>query len=114
VYHSRTELRLRAADLLSKSKSSLIIRLAVLEDDHRFSRLGLPTRPNMCAGLPWTTALSECEEPESSSFAESTKRLADAPLRPKVEQKPADVGLFSDEHKQIDLVDVLRSKERGR
>jgi hypothetical protein len=43
----------------------------------------------------------------------AVQRLADAPLRPKVDQKPADHGLFGDERDQTDLVDLIRSKEQS-
>lgn len=33
---------------------------------------------------------------------------ADQPLRPAADQKPCDVGLFSDDAAQSDLVDLLR------
>jgi hypothetical protein len=35
--------------------------------------------------------------------ASITQRKADAPLKPRVAQKPADIGLFSDERDQTDM-----------
>jgi hypothetical protein len=40
---------------------------------------------------------------ERISNAELAKRRAEQPLKSKVEQKPADEGLFSDQSKQADL-----------
>lgn len=40
--------------------------------------------------------------------AELLKRRAVAPLKPAKEQKACDVGLFSDDAGQIDLVDMSR------
>ena len=42
---------------------------------------------------------------EKISGAEVAKRKAGQPLKPRVAQKPADHGLFSDESKQIDFID---------
>jgi hypothetical protein len=39
---------------------------------------------------------------------ELAERRARNPLRPNVAQKPCDVGLFSDESAQLDLVDLAR------
>jgi hypothetical protein len=41
---------------------------------------------------------------------ELLRRRAAAPLRPAVDQRPCDVGLFSDERDQADLVDLARHK----
>lgn len=41
---------------------------------------------------------------EAESLA---KRKAAEPLRPEKEQRPCDIGLFSDEANQIDLEDLL-------
>lgn len=41
------------------------------------------------------------------------KVQADAPLRPSKAQRACDVGLFGDAHKQVDLVDILRSKSNA-
>lgn len=38
-------------------------------------------------------------------------RLAYAPLRPTKPQEACDVGLFSDNARQLDLVDVLRARK---
>ena len=43
---------------------------------------------------------------EKVSDAEVAKRKAREPLKPKVGQKPANEGLFGDEAKQTDLVDL--------
>lgn len=40
--------------------------------------------------------------------AEMAARRAAMPLRPKVNQRPCDAGLFSDERDQLDLVDLTR------
>lgn len=40
--------------------------------------------------------------------ADQARRHAAAPLRPSVPQKPCDMGLFSDEATQIDLVEMLQ------
>jgi N12 class adenine-specific DNA methylase len=45
---------------------------------------------------------------ERISDAELAQRKADEGLKPKVQQKPADIGLFGDEDKQSDLVDLTR------
>jgi hypothetical protein len=42
--------------------------------------------------------------------ADLAKRLAQAPLQPAKEQKPCDLGLFSDDAKQVDLIDILGGK----
>jgi len=39
---------------------------------------------------------------------ETAQRRADKPLRPKMPQRPCDIGLFSDEAAQTDLVDLAR------
>jgi hypothetical protein len=46
-------------------------------------------------------------------LAGTLQRKADASLKPAVPQEPCDVGLFSDESKQVDLVDMLRKALRG-
>jgi hypothetical protein len=38
----------------------------------------------------------------------TAQRKADAPVRPRAPQAPCNVGLFSDEPKQTDLVDLAR------
>lgn len=38
---------------------------------------------------------------------ELAERRAALPLKPKADQRPCDVGLFSDEAAQFDLVDML-------
>jgi N12 class adenine-specific DNA methylase len=48
---------------------------------------------------------------ERISDAELAQRRADERLKPKVNQKPADEGLFGDEHKQTDLVEQARAPE---
>jgi len=50
---------------------------------------------------------------ERITSAELAKRRAAERLKPKVEQKPADQGLFSDESKQTDLVDLARKPPKG-
>ena len=40
-------------------------------------------------------------------LAGALQRKADAPLKPRKPQEPCDVGLFSDENKQVDLIDQL-------
>jgi hypothetical protein len=47
---------------------------------------------------------------ERISDGERAKRGAEQPLKPTVPQKPADEGLFSDQHTQTDLVDMARKK----
>jgi hypothetical protein len=44
---------------------------------------------------------------ERASLATVAKRRANAPLRPKTVQKPCDVGLFSDDADQLDLVEMF-------
>ena len=39
--------------------------------------------------------------------ADVTTQRAAAPMRPSVPQKPCDMGLFSDDAKQVDLEDLL-------
>lgn len=48
---------------------------------------------------------------EKISDAEQAQNLADKPLRPTVDQKPADDGLFGDSAAQMDLVDLTRKPE---
>lgn len=48
--------------------------------------------------------------PPPESAARAIQRKANAPLKPKAEQKPCDVGLFSDDRDQLDLVDQARRK----
>jgi hypothetical protein len=48
---------------------------------------------------------------ERISSAALAKRRANERLKPKVAQKPADQGLFSDESKQLDLVEQARKSE---
>ena len=45
---------------------------------------------------------------ERISLADVAKRRANAPLVPKAPQKPCDVGLFSDEADQLDLVEMFQ------
>jgi hypothetical protein len=40
--------------------------------------------------------------------AQQLQRKADAPLKPRAAQKPADVGLFGDGHLQTDLFGALK------
>lgn len=55
------------------------------------------------------TLPGQLEMPETESRpAEHAKQKAGAPLRPSTEQKPCDVGLFSDDGAQLDLIDQLR------
>ena len=49
-------------------------------------------------------------EPDLSG---ALQRRADALLKASKPQEPCDVGLFSDESKQVDLVDMLRKALRG-
>lgn len=44
--------------------------------------------------------------------AERAQRRASQPLKPKADQRPCDVGLFSDERAQLDLVDMARQQEQ--
>jgi len=46
---------------------------------------------------------------ERISEAQQAQRLADEPLKPKKAQKQADDGLFGDDSRQVDLVDMARS-----
>jgi hypothetical protein len=50
--------------------------------------------------------------PGAEKAADKTmaQRGADAPLKPKANQKPADDGLFGDGHKQTDLLDMVAKK----
>jgi hypothetical protein len=43
---------------------------------------------------------------------ELAARRAAFPIKPKADQRPCDVGLFSDEATQLDLVDLSRATER--
>lgn len=45
--------------------------------------------------------------PLARDQAALAQRKANAPLKPRKEQKPCDVGLFSDEANQIDLIEML-------
>jgi len=49
---------------------------------------------------------------EKITEGEQAQRKADEKLKPTKAQKPADEGLFGDESKQTDLVDMAREKER--
>lgn len=60
---------------------------------------GILTRDHRQLGLP------ECG-PDQAGLA---KRLAAAPMRPRKPQSPCDVGLFSDEADQIDLVEMCQN-----
>ena len=51
---------------------------------------------------------------EKVSDAEVAKRKAGQPLKPKVEQKPSDEGLFGDWAYQTDLVDLAGVAPRRR
>lgn len=42
---------------------------------------------------------------------EIARRKAATPLKPKTPQSPCDFGLFSDDAKQIDLVDLARRRQ---
>jgi hypothetical protein len=46
--------------------------------------------------------------------AREARRLAAAPLRPMAPQLPCDIGLFSDDARQTDLVDIARQIGRAR
>jgi hypothetical protein len=48
--------------------------------------------------------------PLAKDQAELARRQAAAPLKPPAPQRPCDVGLFSDESQQLDLVDMARRK----
>jgi len=54
---------------------------------------------------PRQTVLPGAEE---ISRAALVQRKSDQPLRPRVPQKPVDLGLFSDGAQQLDLVDMVR------
>jgi hypothetical protein len=47
--------------------------------------------------------LPGCEPDQAGAL----QRKADAPLKPRKPQEPCDLGLFSDENKQGDLIDQL-------
>jgi hypothetical protein len=44
--------------------------------------------------------------PLPQDHAALAQRKADAPLKPRKDQAPCDVGLFSDDARQIDLLDL--------
>jgi hypothetical protein len=44
---------------------------------------------------------------EMAGDAAMARRAADKPLRPRVPQRPCDIGLFSDDAAQADLLDVI-------
>lgn len=46
---------------------------------------------------------------ERISDGDLAKRRAATPLKAKVPQRPADIGLFSDERDQLDLVDMAKA-----
>lgn len=48
--------------------------------------------------------LAGCEHEPSRLLLQ---RKANAPLKPDVPQKPADIGLFSDEAAQLDLIEMF-------
>lgn len=50
---------------------------------------------------------------EKESEGKQAQRKADQPLKPKAAQKPADEGLFGDDSKQTDLLDLPRARESG-
>ena len=50
---------------------------------------------------------------ERISDAALAQRRADQPLRPRAAQKPMDEGLFGDESKQTDLLDLVRGQTLG-
>lgn len=49
---------------------------------------------------------------EKASDKTMAQRGAEAPLKPKANQKPADDGLFGDGHKQTDLLDMVNAKPK--
>ncbi len=49
---------------------------------------------------------------EKASDATMAQRKTDQPLKPKVAQEPMDDGMFGDESKQSDLVDLTRAKPK--
>lgn len=51
---------------------------------------------------------------EPITDAELAQRRASQPLKPKAEQRPCDVGLFSDDAAQSDLVEMARQPEQRR
>ena len=53
--------------------------------------------------------LPGCEPDQAGAL----QRKADAPLKPRKPQEPCDLGLFSDENKQADLIDQLRKPKIG-
>ena len=53
------------------------------------------------------TDLSMVKRPISQDLAELAQRKADSPLKPSKPQLPADVGLFSDESSQLDLIEMF-------
>ena len=44
---------------------------------------------------------------ESSIAAAAAQREANSPLKPKEAQKPLDIGLFSDDANQLDLIEMF-------
>lgn len=51
--------------------------------------------------------------PLTQDQAETARRLSAANLRPKVPQKPMDIGLFSDVLDQLDLVEMFQDPTNG-
>ena len=64
-----------------------------------------PTTEAGADGKP-QTVLPGAERISDASLAQ---RRADAPLKPKADQKAADIGLFSDDSKQTDLLDMVKA-----
>src|SRR5262249_54017310 len=50
---------------------------------------------------------------EQIGQGEQAQRAADRRLKPKVAQKPPDEGLFGDDSRQTDLLDLNRARESG-
>jgi hypothetical protein len=44
---------------------------------------------------------------EKTGDAAMARRAADAPLKPRVSQQPCDIGLFSDDAAQVDLLHLI-------
>ena len=61
--------------------------------------------PRGCCGLDKTAAGQQHVLPGAERrFGELAKRQAAAPLKPNKPQEPCDVGLFSDDARQLDLI----------
>lgn len=66
-----------------------------------------PHTPGPRVTLPGQMELPQTEE----RAADLAKRKAAAPITPRKPQLPCDVGLFSDEASQIDLIEMLQDPQ---